>query len=700
MKTLQTGTFFILLSALMLTGFQTAHAQTQISDWNDLNNVRQNLSGSYILMNDLDEETAGYSTFNTGEGWMPIGSESAAFTGTFDGNGHTISGLTIDRDTGDNGLFGFVRDATVKNVGVINANLRVTGSFNGVLFGRVFDSEVENTHASGVLVQDSQSFWHHGGLIGRMHGGTLTKSWASVQVNTLGRLVGGLIGTITSTDKGSAILNETFSTGNVTCRSSEGDQALYRWVGGLVGQFGGSSIINDSYATGSVVGNTQVGGLVGYHWRGSVINRSYSTGMVSGTDEVGGLVGHRDPPQGDVRGLVTASYWDTQASGTNQGVGFGETEGVNGRTTADMKTQATFAGWDFSLVWAMDDRVNNGYPSFLYQIPPAEPVFARAQIIHNAADPAAEVVDIYVNGDLFVEELAFREATPYVDVPADTPLLIEIYGHGSNPSETDAAFTLDGTEFAEDGTYVVIANGVIADGFAANPDEVETAFNLFVLPGRESHDNSGQAAFYIWHGSTDAPAVDVFARDAAQLANGLAYTNATDYIAVSAAEYIIDLTPAGVSDVVASFIAPLEGAGGAALGVLASGFFDPASNNDGPAFGLLAVFADGTTMMLEAREPTSSEPFAELPDQFRLEQNYPNPFNPLTQIEFTLPSAVYVTLEVFNLQGQRVATLVDGSRSAGVHVVSFDAANMASGVYLYRIQAGNFSKVNKMMLVK
>ena len=90
----------------------------------------------------------------------------------------------------------------------------------------------------------------------------------------------------------------------------------------------------------------------------------------------------------------------------------------------------------------------------------------------------------------------------------------------------------------------------------------------------------------------------------------------------------------------------------------------------------------------------------QLPSQVQLRQNYPNPFNPTTRIEFSVPETSNVTLEVFNIQGQRVAKLVDGIREAGVHTVSFDAANLASGVYLYRIQAGNFTQVNKMMLVK
>lgn len=100
------------------------------------------------------------------------------------------------------------------------------------------------------------------------------------------------------------------------------------------------------------------------------------------------------------------------------------------------------------------------------------------------------------------------------------------------------------------------------------------------------------------------------------------------------------------------------------------------------------------------KSSTSSEPFAELPGSFSLEQNYPNPFNPTTNIEFSIPETSNVTLEVFNIHGQRVATLVDGTHAAGMHTVNFDAASLPSGMYMYRIQAGNFTQVNKMMLVK
>jgi len=85
---------------------------------------------------------------------------------------------------------------------------------------------------------------------------------------------------------------------------------------------------------------------------------------------------------------------------------------------------------------------------------------------------------------------------------------------------------------------------------------------------------------------------------------------------------------------------------------------------------------------------------------FVLQQNYPNPFNPSTKIEFTIPATSLVTMKVFNILGQEVATLVNETLNVGTHRVRFDATNLASGVYIYKITAGNFVSTKKMMLLK
>jgi hypothetical protein len=89
-----------------------------------------------------------------------------------------------------------------------------------------------------------------------------------------------------------------------------------------------------------------------------------------------------------------------------------------------------------------------------------------------------------------------------------------------------------------------------------------------------------------------------------------------------------------------------------------------------------------------------------LPQDYNLMQNYPNPFNPTTTIEFSLPKQSTVDLKVFNALGQEVATLAHGTFQAGLHSVDFKAQNLASGIYFYRLTAGEFSSVKKMMMLK
>ena len=98
-------------------------------------------------------------------------------------------------------------------------------------------------------------------------------------------------------------------------------------------------------------------------------------------------------------------------------------------------------------------------------------------------------------------------------------------------------------------------------------------------------------------------------------------------------------------------------------------------------------------------DPVSADQ-EQLAGEFRLNQNYPNPFNPSTYITYALPEQADVRLEVFTINGQRVAVLVDETRQAGEHQVAFDASGLASGVYLYRLQAGPFTKTQRMVLVK
>jgi hypothetical protein len=102
---------------------------------------------------------------------------------------------------------------------------------------------------------------------------------------------------------------------------------------------------------------------------------------------------------------------------------------------------------------------------------------------------------------------------------------------------------------------------------------------------------------------------------------------------------------------------------------------------------------NGTTSVEE-------RPGSVIPSEFTLSQNYPNPFNPTTQIEFSVPRNGHVSLKVYNMLGQEVATLFEGVKKAGSYRATFDAAGLAGGVYMYQLKSGSVSITKKLVLMK
>jgi hypothetical protein len=98
--------------------------------------------------------------------------------------------------------------------------------------------------------------------------------------------------------------------------------------------------------------------------------------------------------------------------------------------------------------------------------------------------------------------------------------------------------------------------------------------------------------------------------------------------------------------------------------------------------------------------PTGFEKETEIPKEFALEQNYPNPFNPVTTIRYALKQQEDVKLIIYNMLGQKVKTLVDEPQKAGWYDIRFNAKDLASGVYIYRIKAGKFIKAYKMVIIR
>jgi hypothetical protein len=341
---------------------------------------------------------------------------------------------------------------------------------------------------------------------------------------------------------------------------------------------------------------------------------------------------------------------------------------------------------------------------------PAVAPFARLQVIHNAADPIAASVDVYLNGTLALDDFAFRTATPFIDVPAGVDINIGVApGTSGSVNDTIKNFVVN---FANGGTYIAIANGVIDPaGFAPNPDGRDISFTIFAKgDARETANNNNKIDLFAVHGSTDAPTVNIFGLGV-YLTN-VSYGDLSNYVSIPAwKNWLVITTPWPNFSVVGVWSADLRGLGGNSAVVFASGFLDPSANQNGEAFGLYAALANGTVVELpklfgdEAQSALAkvmdenNEDISAVSD-FSLEQNYPNPFNPSTSIKYSVPNAEFVTLKVFDILGNEVSTLVNEQKAPGTYEVRFNAGNLASGVYVYTLKAGNFSQTRKLMLMK
>jgi hypothetical protein len=269
-----------------------------IRTWYDLDDIRDDLGGYYILMNDLDSSTAGYTELasdvaNQGKGWQPIGYEywngeqwvEEVFQGTFDGQGYEISDLFIDRPDEDGiGLFGRAGEGgMVKNIGIVDAD--VTGLWGmGGLVGLNEGGTVSNAYSTGSVIGEAMM----GGLVGFNEEGTVGNSHSTCSVSGYYE-VGGVIGVSVY-----GTVSNCYGAGNVV---GEEDS-----VGGLLGS-NYEGTVTDCYATGSVTGNMLSGGLVGRN--DGTVDDCYSTGSVNGSGEYGDMIGGL---VGDNRGTVSNSY--------------------------------------------------------------------------------------------------------------------------------------------------------------------------------------------------------------------------------------------------------------------------------------------------------------------------------------------------------------------------------------------------------
>ena len=310
---------------------------------------------------------------------------------------------------------------------------------------------------------------------------------------------------------------------------------------------------------------------------------------------------------------------------------------------------------------------------------------AQVQIVHNSPSPT---VDIYVDGVVAVEDVAYRASTDLVDLPINTEV-----GIASSDGEVIATFPF---QLAENDKYVFVASGIVRD-------EIHS-FNLLVSSLQEGNSDDQHFALKVMHGVTDSPAVDIYA-NGELLVENLAYGDFQGYLKVPVDDYTLDITVHGSTESIASFSAPLSTFGGVSGILYASGFLIPAELDSTLALVLTTPSGYVETLAATVTALETQNFDNTVLNSFVLLQNFPNPFNPVTSISYHLTSASTVAIIIYDLMGNVVKNLFSGIDGPGYKSINWDATNnsgdlVTSGMYFYKLQVGESFEIKRMMYLK
>ena len=333
----------------------------------DSNEIR-NLSCNSALMNKC--YVLGGSIDLAGESFLGIGSLVIPFTGRFEGRGNTIANYhCVDPNKDYTGMFNYIcGDGQIRNLTLESAH--VSGRHQVGAVPGYSSGTIENCHVTGTI----SGVKYVGGVVGRAQCGSVEDSSSKADTSGANDYVGGIVGieyysqierchaegSVSGLDYVGGILGYKSGDSLFQCYSSATIEGV-SCVGGLVGKcYNTSTRIENSYFCGEVIGQVYVGGLTGYHSSGRMLN-CYNAGSIIGSTDKGGLAGYMSeyctlysPPMNN--------YWDVNTSGLDSGVGNLEPDpnGIEGKTSSEMKRQSTFTDWDFINVWDIGE--NQTYP--------------------------------------------------------------------------------------------------------------------------------------------------------------------------------------------------------------------------------------------------------------------------------------------------------------------------------------------------
>lgn len=319
---------------------------------------------------------------------------------------------------------------------------------------------------------------------------------------------------------------------------------------------------------------------------------------------------------------------------------------------------------------------------------------AQVQVLHNCADPIADSVDVYINGGLAIDNFAFRTGTPFIPLVAGYTNNVAIAPKTST-SVANAIWDNDYTLTANE-KYILTASGVVGTGFAANPDGKSIAFDVLVkTPAQTQALVSTNFDFFAIHGATDALTVDVVANGALTVVNNASYSDQTAYIPVPASNYTLSVTNAAGTTTIVSYIADVTALAGSSAVILASGFLNPANNNNGAAFGLYVALPTGGPFIPLAVSTSVND----LTKEIGLNM-FPNPTNGLLQINFDLEETEKITIQITDLNGRLVKDVMNATNLSGKQNIAADLSDLSSGMYIARIITADKTINSKFSLMK
>jgi hypothetical protein len=704
-------------------------------------NQESRWSSHYIQIADIDATDT--ENWFDGEGWNPIGfyewsnPNNLPFTGVFNGQDHTIDAIFINRpNTRYIGLFGYTYGSTIENLRITNIDISGYGYVGGIVGRQDNNSTVSNSLSTGSV----NGNYTVGGLVGEQgNNSTISNSYSNGNVNGHSEYVGGLLG-YQSVD---STIIDSYSTASVYG---------VRSAGGLVGSQWGATI-TDSYSTGSVNGDNVVGGLIGKQYI-STISNSYSTGNVCGEVLVGGLVGHNDTSSisnsysmgcvsGNERvGGLVGQHWTTTIINSYYNYEEVLINDQNVITIGALGSEIFNTWLDNDLYLNIDDYLSYDGNSYLINsVNDFKKLLAFGQFEEYSYKLTTDLdLEDYPNfyipyfsgsfdGDGFIidkltlnidflsfiglfgytfESIIENLGVSNVDITGDR------YVGGIAGIQRSSIISNSYSSGSTSGSWSV--SGIVGDQWGS------TIANCFSIGGVNGEEYVGGLVGRQFDNSTIINSFSMGSVNGPWYVGGLVgrqessnISNSYSTRSVSGDTHVGGLIGAGDGNANNSY-----------WDIETSGQTTSASGEGRTTEEMTYPYADNTYVNWDFDEIWAVDedytvnngypylqdtPHVSAEDDLVIFQpdvdiyNYPNPFNPSTTIEFSLSHCGYVTIEIFNIRGQKVKTLVNEEMLSGEHRIIWNGKDdkgrqLPSGIYLYKLATDYEVVTRKMMLLK